>query len=484
MRIATRLVLSSVLTIVVVMTAYGLLSLRQRGFLISDALVRETETLAHAMQIVANNAIRDEQLANFHLVLERIAADPDMYVSALIAPDGEILAGGPAEAVDCILPLLPLSTSVAQELHIWTECDDRFRLVVLPALPPAHALLMARRTTVVERDTASSQRRILFTILLLATLASLAIILVLRETLSKPLAEIMRSVHLMGGPETPPRVTEPPSGELAELAAAFNEMISRLEGKRRSLIQETEERIALERRLRRAETFAALGRLTGGLAHELGSPLNVIGVRAEAIQGDLSASASTRHQAEEIVAEMDRMTELVKNLIHVARGHAVQRVPIDLGQLIRSIEADFAATAEEAQVELTVEIRDLAGPVMGDAALLKHAVANLVMNALQAAAAGNGDRRVSLRLSSEHKTARIVVRDWGSGIAEDIWPHLFEPFFTTKDVGQGTGLGLAITLGIVEEHGGIVTIENAPVSGVVATIELPIAHPQTERANV
>ncbi|HET7274203.1 MAG TPA: HAMP domain-containing sensor histidine kinase [Longimicrobiaceae bacterium] len=474
MRIATRLVLSSVAAVVVVMTAYGLLSLRQRGFLISDALVRETETLAHAMQIVANNAIRDDQIANLDLVLERLSEDQEMYISALISRDGEILAGGPAEAVRCVLPLLPLTTSVAQELQVWTECEDRIRLIVLPVLPPAHALIIARRTTVVERDTATSQRRILITTLILATLAALAIIVVLRRTLSRPLAQIMKSVHLMGGPAPPPRVPVPKSGELAELAEAFNEMIARLEGKRQSLIVETEERIELERRLRRAETFAALGRLTGGLAHELGSPLNVIGVRAEAIQADPAASAGIRRQAEEIVGEMDRMTNLVKDLVHVARRHSIVRLPIDLTSLVRSVVADFRAHAADAGINIETEYDDVPARIRGDEALIKHALSNILMNAIQALESGGSQRRLSIIVETAGKHARITVRDFGPGIDAEVWPHLFEPFFTTKDVGEGMGLGLAITLGIVEEHGGTVTIENCAEGGVTAVIELPM----------
>lgn len=474
LRLATRLVLGSSVVVAVVMTIYGITSLQQRRQLITDALVRETETLTHAMQIVANSSIRNDQMASLDRVLGRILRDPEMAVSAVLDSEGRVLAGGPRDLLECVDTLFDRHPRPA-ELHVWADCTGRVRLIVLPLQPPAQSLVLARRTTVVERDMASSERRIALTTVVLALLASLAIVVVLRFALTRPLSEIMVGVHRLGGPLPPQPVRVPSSArELQNLALAFNEMVERLNGKQQSLIRETEERIELERRLRQAETFAALGRLSGGMAHELGSPLGVIGMRAEAIQRDAASQERVRRHAEEIAAEVERITGLVRDLLYVARRHGVSPAPVDLVAVVRGVAEDLRRDAEQAGITVIVQTPPQGLTVPGDPVLLRHALFNVVVNAVQALRDHTGDRRLALSVQQAGARARVVVEDSGPGVPEDHYPYLTEPFFTTKDVGEGSGLGLSISAGIVEEHGGSLTLAPSAGGGVRAHIDLPV----------
>ena len=482
MTLAHRLVLGSSAVVALVMTIYAVTSLRGRERLIGDALVRETETLAHTMQIMANSAIRNHQTERLDRVLERILRDPDMAISAVLDPRGRLMAGGPADSLACVDTLVARAGQLA-EMHVWADCGGRVRMVILPLQRPAEALVIARRTTVMDRDTAASRRWIVLTTLALAVLGSLAVLAVVRVWLTAPLERVMAGVRGMGGPALP-RPVEVPRGarELRELAGAFNEMVERLEGKQRTLVREAEERIALERRLRSAELFAALGRLTGGVAHELGSPLGVIGVRAEAIQASPDASPQVKRHAEAIGAEVERIARLVRDLVHVARRHGPADAVADLCGVVRSVAGGLRREADEAGIALLVSLPGDAVPVRGDETLLRHALYGVVLNAVQALRAHDGERRVSIGLERDGDTARVVVEDTGPGIPPDLLPRVFEPFFTTKDVGEGSGLGLAIAAGIAAEHGGSLALEPAPGGGLRARLELPVARAESTAA--
>ncbi|HEX7243256.1 MAG TPA: ATP-binding protein, partial [Longimicrobiaceae bacterium] len=408
-------------------------------------------------------------------VLGRILRDPDTAISAVLDPSGRLMAGGPADSLGCVNTLVARAGQLS-EMHVWADCGGRVRLVVLPLARPAEALVIARRTTVVDRDTAASRRHIVLTSLALAVLGSLAILAVVRLWLTAPLARVLAGVRQLGGPLVP-RPVEVPRGarELQDLARAYNEMVERLDGKQRVLLREAEERVALERRLRDSEVFSALGRLTGGVAHELGSPLGVIGVRAEAIQASPGASPEVRRHAEAIGAEVERIARLVRDLVHVARRHGPADTVVALGPVVRSVAEALTRDAEAAGVALRVRVPDEEVRVVGDDTLLRHALYGVALNAVQALRAHPGERTVALELRREGGVARLEVEDTGPGIPPGDYPRVFEPFFTTKDVGEGSGLGLAIGAGIAEEHGGTLTLAPSASGGVLARFELPVA---------
>jgi two-component system, NtrC family, sensor kinase len=345
---------------------------------------------------------------------------------------------------------------------------------MVPLAPPAEVLVIAKRTTIMDRDTAAATRSILFTSLALAVLGTLAILVVVRKWLTRPLDSILQGVQHLGGARLPePIALTGAAAELQELARAFNEMVARLDRNQRTLFREVDERIELERRLRGAESFAAMGRLTGGVAHELGSPLGVIRVRAEAIQAGADPAAAARH-AGAIAAEVERIEALIRDLIHVARRHGPALAPTDLRRVVGSVAEAVRADAAAASVELRVVLPERPVMVAGDERLLHHALFGIVLNAVQALRSSPGGRRLTMGAEPVGESARVWVQDNGPGIAEELLPRVFEPFFTTKDVGEGAGLGLAISAGIVEEHGGSLVLSPAEAGGVLAVIEIPL----------
>jgi signal transduction histidine kinase len=489
-RIATRLLVALVAAVSGIMVVYASIALHQRAEMVSEAMGRETDTLARALQAVTDNALRDGRFGDLEGVLGGVAEDPETFLVAVLDADGNVMSGGPALLPSCLAGQ-DFQDPGVEGRRGWANCNGRVRWVAVEVREPARSLVVARRATVVERDEAASRIRIFLTTLALAGGAALVILLVLRVTLSRPLEEIMRGVRSVGGPSLPDRIDLPANtGELRDLGDAFNEMASRLEGKRNSLIQEVEERLALERRLQTEEKFAALGRLTGGIAHELGTPLNVIGVRAEAIGSMPGVAQEGRRQAALIMTEVERIADLIRSLMHVARRDQLHRARIDLRTILTDIvsEVKGVTTGENPPHAdpdpIDLELGD--GPILveGDRNLLRHAFRNLILNALHATSeAGDTGGRdgsasggaVRVRLSVEGAQARVEFEDEGPGVPDQVLDRLFEPFFTTKDVGEGMGLGLAMSRGILQEHGGSITVEPRTPSGLRVTCRLDLA---------
>jgi GAF domain-containing protein/CheY-like chemotaxis protein len=253
--------------------------------------------------------------------------------------------------------------------------------------------------------------------------------------------------------------------ENARLYASVRDNLGRLRDTQTQLLQ--------------AAKMSALGQLVSGVAHELNNPLSVIIGYSQLLLAR-EVPAPLRRPVELMASQADRMAKIVKNLLLFARQRAPERGDVNINDVIEQ-----TLTLRQNQLKLsgiTVE-RDLAGglpPVAGDAQQLQQVVLNLLLNAEQAILDARRGSRIVVRTRPSADGRRVVTQvvDDGPGISPDTLPRVFEPFFTTKEVGVGTGLGLSVSYGIVEEHGGRLSVESRP--GVtVFTMELLVASPAT-----
>jgi signal transduction histidine kinase len=255
--------------------------------------------------------------------------------------------------------------------------------------------------------------------------------------------------------------------ELAELAREMNAMCERLA----TTIDQ----------LRHADRLATVGKLASGVAHELGTPLNVVSARAEMILAGRTSMDENREYARVIATAAERMTATISQLLQFARRKNVQRDSRDVAALVRETADLLRPLAKRRSVEIDIDI-DSAGEASVDGGQLQQVVTNLVMNAIQASKEG-GHVMVSVRETTESPPAdiggprrdgvSIRVEDEGAGIRPEDLPHIFEPFFTTKEVGEGTGLGLAVSYGIVRDHGGWISVQSEVGVGTTFSAFLP-----------
>ncbi len=273
--------------------------------------------------------------------------------------------------------------------------------------------------------------------------------------------------------------------EIARLATEMNAMCDRLVAANERAANEMKARVEMLEQLRHADRLMTVGKLASGIAHELGTPLNVIEARAAMIGNGETNQEESVSYARVIVRATERMTRIIRQLLAFARPREVQKSRCDVAVVAQRTVELLQPLAEKRNVTLRVE--GLApAHAQADAGQIEQAITNLVMNAIQAM-----DRGGSVELTVDRTRAkppadhggpeadylRIRVRDEGSGISAEHLPRVFEPFFTTKDVGEGTGLGLAVTYGIVREHGGWVAVASELGHGTQFSIHLPEREP-------
>jgi signal transduction histidine kinase len=230
-----------------------------------------------------------------------------------------------------------------------------------------------------------------------------------------------------------------------------------------------------------------VGKLASGVAHEIGTPLNVVQARAAMIVGGETSAAESVEYARVIVRSAERIARIIRQLLTFARRSTLEKSRCDLTLIAKHTLELLDSLARKRQVELRLLDGDAPVFVEADGAQIEQVLTNLVMNGVQAmdrpGAVEVRLQRVRATPPSDHPDAnqdategsyvRVQVRDEGRGIAPEHLPHVFEPFFTTKDVGEGTGLGLSIAYGILREHGGWITVQSEPGRGAELTFFLP-----------
>jgi signal transduction histidine kinase len=261
--------------------------------------------------------------------------------------------------------------------------------------------------------------------------------------------------------------------EIGTLADEMNAMSEQL------AIAQERKRTA-EEQVRHADRMTTVGTLAAGMAHELGTPLGIIAGRAKMIATEHEASPSAVQCAQIIGGQVERMTRIMRGLLDFARHAPAKKAATNLVELTKRIIDLLGPLAAKRDVALQLECETESASADVDAGKVEQAVANLVVNGIQAMdKAGHVDagvhrvRCVAPGKADPRDYVCISIRDAGSGIREEDLPHIFEPFFTTKDVGEGTGLGLAVTYGIVHEHGGFVDVRSTVSSGTCVSLYFP-----------
>jgi signal transduction histidine kinase len=249
--------------------------------------------------------------------------------------------------------------------------------------------------------------------------------------------------------------------ELGRLAQAISQMSHRLSEQRDTI--------------RHTDRLGTVGTLAAGVAHELGTPLNVVSGRAELIGSGKLTDQEVTSSAQTIKSESDRMTAIIRQLLDFARQTNSPRVVVELGEVVSRTTDLMRSLAKKSKVRIVDMLPDQPVHIDADAAQIQQVLTNLLTNAIAAMPDG-GTATISLAVPPEADRACVEVTDTGSGIDPQDIDRIFEPFYTTKDVGQGTGLGLSIAYGIVREHGGEIKVDSDSGKSTKFRVFLPLHH--------
>lgn len=482
MKISTRLILHLTVVVTAVLIIASLLLLRQREDSLKAAAEEEVRTHAITLQIAleehysANHALDAQQLIN------RLRENTGIYSVLLFNLSGTIEFASNVNTPEEIRYLKEARQVIATGQKVEIESllgNESVFSVIMPVKvndKPVKVLEIAQPISFVKAEIARMRGEIVLMALLLCATIFLVVIAVTNYSLTRPIQALLSGAVAMGRGELSHRVVVPRGGgELADLAQSFNRMAESLVIQRRKAEQEVEERLALERKLRHSERLAAVGHLAAGVAHEMGAPLHVIDGRAKQLMNHPETPTEPHQRNLTIIRnQTERITNIVRNLLNLARTYELRCRPVNLSRLLADTLELVQPNAERDGIRIEKNYNGLR-PIEADPNLLQQVFLNIFSNAIQAMPHGGRMQIECHETTRDEKTfASISVADTGAGIPAEHLENIFDPFFTTKEVGHGTGLGLAVSTRIVEEHGGWIEASNHPDGGAVFTVVLPM----------
>jgi signal transduction histidine kinase len=274
---------------------------------------------------------------------------------------------------------------------------------------------------------------------------------------------------------------------LRKLSASLNTLFARVEKDNRTLRHnlsalkeansELQEKNAL---VVRSEKLATAGRLSAGLAHEIGNPLSIIQGYVELLARDDLRGDEKRQFSEKAQQELDRIKRLIRQLLDFSAPNCLEPETVSVNALIGDVVSFATLEKNFAKASIRAELLAEDDAVVADKDALKQVLLNCLFNAADATASLQDRQRsivIATALEQNSKTLEqliIRVRDNGTGITDEQQPYLFDPFFTTKEVGKGTGLGLFVCHTIMERLQGTITLGNVVPTGVEVKITLPL----------
>ncbi len=463
MKVVLKLTLALIAGTLIILAGNGYFRLRREVALFRSERVRDHKLVGAVLGAAAAATWRTAGAAAARVMLEQASAREDklairwLDAAERAAHRGALARLGSGESETTII-----SDASGREVRrtLVPVVVDGGRSGVIELAEPLDAEKAYVRTTVLHTA--------LTTVLLAGMCATLCAALG-AWLLGRPMASLAEKARRVGRGDFSGPLNLPQRDEIGELAAEMNAMCERLVEAHAEVAAEGSARIAALEQLRHADRLMTVGKLASGIAHELGTPLNVVGMRAAMIAEGETTGEETFAYARAIGEACEQMTRIVRQLLDFARPRGPEKVAQDVRPVVARAVELLEALAAKSRVTLGIA----GGPPAVadvDAGQIQQVITNLVVNAIQAM---TGPGAVDVAVSREGGHVCVRVRDEGRGIAAEDLPHVFEPFFTTKDVGQGTGLGLSVAYGIVREHGGWMDVQSTPGAGSVFSAYLP-----------
>jgi hypothetical protein len=277
--------------------------------------------------------------------------------------------------------------------------------------------------------------------------------------------------------------------EFRQLSSAISRMVERIEADRVSLretidsLRQANEQIRnTQQEMVRAEKLASVGRLSAGLAHEIGNPLGVV----QGYLGLLRQKKLSDKEKEEYIRrseqELNRINTLVRQLLDFSRPLPASSEPVHVHGILADILQMLRAQKKNSTIDFAERLSAENETVMSNKEALRQAFMNFYLNAIDAVQESGHPDEGSIVTESRNiigekdkEFLQVVITDNGAGIAPEHLENIFDPFFTTKDPGRGTGLGLSVSYTILENMGGTVRVESTRGEGTSIIIELPVA---------
>jgi signal transduction histidine kinase len=439
------------------------------GQFVEERMQRDLQLVARTIHLPVSQALERQDLEQLQNSMTSVFGITEVYGAYLFDAKGEQLSSFGV--------VNPTRRQAAEALEMMGEGEFakyehiRGRHVYSFFMPlfdeagqPSGLLQVTRRRSDIEHELSQLQLWTWSGFALISALIMSVLMLAHQRAIGKPLNRLLNSIRRVSAGDRKHRTDPQGPLEVKQLAAGLNGMLDAIESAEANENSQRQAREQMAGRLRRAETMAALGQLSAGVAHELGAPLTVVDGRASRLIRR-SDNQQDHQELNDIRHQVMRMTAIIEQLLSFGRTSRAKKRPLDVAALIARAQALLEDEGERIHI--------IPGPratINGDSLSLEQALVNLLRNASQACPEGG----IQISWRSEPAHLIINVDDAGPGVDEDMRKQIFEPFVTSKKPGEGSGLGLAIVQRVMQEHNGDIQLGDSPLGGAQFRLRFPL----------
>lgn len=303
-------------------------------------------------------------------------------------------------------------------------------------------------------------------VVVVTLIITVIVITILAYNLLKPIKRMVAATERVAAGDLHHSLPVKSRDEIGTLTNSFNRMIKNLKDTQDELV--------------RSEKFVSLGRLSAGVAHEIRNPLNAMKGAIVYLQRRKQHDPLILEYTQLILEEIDRLNRFVTEFLYFARQSVPNPIPTKLNNLITNTLNLFEERMREHGIKVNSSLDRSIPSLMLDRNQIEQVLMNLFINAMDAMPQG-GTLEVKTSIIDEEpdmsgrRCVELVVSDSGEGISQENMKNIFDPFFSTKE--NGTGLGLPLSLGILENHGALLTVQSEEGAGAVIIVSFPVNRP-------
>jgi two-component system NtrC family sensor kinase len=492
LRAQITLLIALVITIVVAVSTY----LQIRAFeasLLNDLLTRArstAQTVADTIELMPEPLNVESLGDSLREFKEAVPSIHDISIVELRQTQPVVVASTSSRVKDEALAVA--RRVIEQKDIVWDREREVVRTVAIPVMR-AHRVLGAVVLTFSVSSVAelhqSGRLLALWFVPAAVVVMTLLVNLPVRRFLHEPISGIEKTMQRVAGGDLGARAPVMRNDEIGSVATGLNEMLTRMENfnveLQRKVSEATQELRAkneelvdsygrvfeLREALMRAQQMATVGQMAANVAHQIGTPLNLISGYVQMMMEKEGAETPGSRRLAIVQEQITKVTSIVRTMLDHARQPSPKE-PTDIAELVRRVAAVARPKLDAAGVRLDLRVAAGLPLVRADAVQFELALLNLITNSLDAMPDGGV---ASIAATSTDRGVRIAVADTGTGIMPELLPRIFDPWVTTKAAGHGSGLGLSIVRDVVAAHGGTVVASSAEGAGALFTIELPAA---------
>ena len=452
------------------------------------------ETLALA---VRQNVRRGRTTDELRELIEDITANPGLVGLVIYDPDGGVVTEKVASGAGPLAPDETVRQALATRHPVSAQIEEpsgRVLRYVQPFRWPGgrSAAIEVRHTLAdMERKFRRAVRENILSRLLFLAIFVVCVTALTRWSIARPIRALIAAARAAGRGDLAQRIQVKRPDEIGQLAEEFNLMAASLQEAHQEILRQGEERLRLEGEVQQAQKLAAVGMLAAEVAHEIGTPLNVVSGRAEILARIVGPDHPERRHLDVIIKQTERISGIIRALLDYTRPRRPNLRPEAPVAIIGRVADLVLERSRRRGVRIALDLPVGLPQVPADADQLQQLFLNLLLNALDASPQGETvhvtvgpdpvlpaeERAGIVRGKADGPTLAFHIVDAGKGLTADQLDHVFEPFFSTKVQGQGTGLGLPIVEQIVRAHRGEIEMLSIPGRGTEVIVRLPVASP-------